>query len=95
VRDPERRGGTGRVVDWTLAATVAARRRTLLAGGLAPENVAEAIARVRPFGVDVSSGVESAPGVKDHQRLRALFDAIGRASHEHDGAVAIHDAPRS
>ena len=74
--DPDRRGGTGKTIDWGVAAGVAARRRVLLAGGLTPENVADAIAAVRPFGVDVSSGVESRPGVKDHQRLRALFDAI-------------------
>jgi phosphoribosylanthranilate isomerase len=76
VRDPAIRGGTGRTVDWTKAAAVAARRRTMLAGGLRPDNVAAAIARVRPFGIDVSSGVESAPGVKDRSRLKALFDAV-------------------
>jgi phosphoribosylanthranilate isomerase len=74
--DPQRRGGTGRTIDWSAAADIASRRRTILAGGLTPDNVAEAVARVRPFGVDVSSGVESAPGVKDHQRLRALFEAV-------------------
>ena len=47
----------------------------ILAGGLRTENVAEAVAHVRPSGIDVSSGVESSPGVKDHQKLRALFDA--------------------
>jgi phosphoribosylanthranilate isomerase len=75
-RDPARRGGTGLRVDWLAAATVARGRRLLLAGGLNPENVAEAIARVRPFGIDVSSGVERSPGVKDHGRLKALFDAM-------------------
>jgi phosphoribosylanthranilate isomerase len=74
--DPQRRGGTGQTIDWSVAAGIASRRRTILAGGLTPENVAAAVARVRPFGVDVSSGVESAPGVKDHQRLRALFEAM-------------------
>lgn len=76
VLDPERRGGTGRTADWSKAATVAARRPALLAGGLKPENVAEAIARVRPVGIDVSSGIEAAPGVKDHARLAALFAAV-------------------
>jgi phosphoribosylanthranilate isomerase len=81
VHDPVKRGGTGRVIDWRAAAAVAAHRRVLLAGGLTPDNVAEAIARVRPFGVDVSSGVERAPGIKDHARIRALFEAIHGTSH--------------
>ena len=74
--DPVRRGGTGQTIDWAAAAGIAARRKILLAGGLTPENVADAVARVRPFGIDVSSGVERAPGIKDHQRLRALFEAV-------------------
>ena len=76
VHDPVNRGGTGRTIDWSAAAPIAARRRTLLAGGLTPDNVNEAIARVRPFGIDVSSGVERSPGVKDPGRIRALFDAL-------------------
>ena len=76
VHDPVRRGGTGRTVDWTRAAAIAALRPVLLAGGLTADNVAEAIARVHPFGIDVSSGVESAPGVKDHARLKRLFDVV-------------------
>lgn len=76
VHDPVTRGGTGRTVDWAAASAVARRRRTILAGGLTPENVADAVARVRPFGIDVSSGVETSPGVKDHQRIRALFAAL-------------------
>jgi len=79
--DPVQRGGTGRLIDWTAAAAIASRRRVLLAGGLTPENVGEAIARVRPFGIDVSSGVEREPGVKDHQRLRALFEAVYDSGH--------------
>jgi phosphoribosylanthranilate isomerase len=79
--DPVKRGGTGRVIDWSAAAAVAAHRRVLLAGGLTPDNVADAIARVRPFGIDVSSGVERAPGIKDHARIRALFEAIHGTSH--------------
>ena len=78
--DPERRGGTGRTIDWDRAAAVASSRRVVLSGGLRPENVADAIARVRPFGVDVSSGVERSPGVKDHGRLRALFESIKNAT---------------
>jgi len=84
VHDPVKRGGTGRTIDWTGAAAVAARRNVLLAGGLTPDNVADAVARVRPFGIDVSSGVERAPGIKDHQRLRALFEAL----HDHSDIPA-------
>jgi phosphoribosylanthranilate isomerase len=76
VHDPVKKGGTGRTIDWTMAAEVAKRRPVVLAGGLTPENVGEAIARVQPYGIDVSSGVEAAPGIKDHGRLKALFEAV-------------------
>ncbi len=76
VHDPVKRGGTGQVVDWVAASAVAARRDVILAGGLTPANVSDAIARVRPWGIDVSSGVESAPGIKDHERMKALFEAM-------------------
>jgi phosphoribosylanthranilate isomerase len=94
VRDPTRRGGTGRTVDWTVAAAVAARRPVLLAGGLTPENVAEAVARVRPYGIDVSSGVESAPGVKDHRRLEMLFAALAEGEVSLEGE-SLRSSPRS
>lgn len=74
--DPVKRGGTGARADWTLAAALARRRRVVLAGGLTPANVADAVAAVRPFGIDVSSGVEAAPGIKDAAKLAALFDAL-------------------
>ena len=77
--DPMRRGGTGRTGDWARASTIASRRPILLAGGLTPDNVVEAITRVRPFGVDVSSGVEASPGIKDHRKLRAFLTAVGRS----------------
>lgn len=73
------RGGTGQVADWRLAAPLAALRPTWLAGGLTPENVDAAVAAVRPWGVDVGSGVESEPGRKDHGRLR-LFIAAARGT---------------
>jgi phosphoribosylanthranilate isomerase len=76
VHDPVRRGGTGRTVDWSRASTVARRRPVILAGGLTPANVGEAISRVGPSGIDVSSGVESSPGLKDSDRLKALFAAM-------------------
>jgi phosphoribosylanthranilate isomerase len=78
--DPVRRGGTGQTIDWARAAAVARRRPTILAGGLTPANVAEAVARVRPFGIDVSSGVEERPGIKDAEKLRAFFAAVRSAS---------------
>jgi phosphoribosylanthranilate isomerase len=68
------RGGTGRRVDWDRAAAVARQRRTVLAGGLTAENVAEAIATVRPFGVDVSSGVEASPGRKDRDKVSRFLE---------------------
>lgn len=72
------KGGAGVTFDWALAAQTlfrdAAERRTIAAGGLTPENVAEAIATLRPWGVDVASGVEAAPGCKDAARLRAFID---------------------
>lgn len=74
--DPVRHGGTGQTIDWDAATAIAARRRVILAGGLSPENVGEAVARVNPYGIDVSSGVEESPGVKHHGRLRALFEAL-------------------
>jgi phosphoribosylanthranilate isomerase len=76
VHDDARRGGTGRTIDWSIAAAIAARRRAMLAGGLTPDNVADAVGRVRPFGIDISSGVERSPGIKDHGRIRALFEAL-------------------
>jgi phosphoribosylanthranilate isomerase len=79
VHDPERRGGTGQTADWRRAAALAERRPIVLAGGLAPHNIGEALRVVAPAAVDVSSGVESAPGIKDAVRVRALFEAVARA----------------
>jgi phosphoribosylanthranilate isomerase len=70
-------GGTGQVADWDLARALA-REPILLAGGLCPENVADAIRQVRPWGVDVASGVESAPGKKDRARMVAFVSAACR-----------------
>ncbi|HXQ32053.1 MAG TPA: phosphoribosylanthranilate isomerase [Steroidobacteraceae bacterium] len=71
--------GAGRTADWSAARELAGRTELILGGGLRPENVATAIAKVRPFGVDVSSGVESAPGTKDAARIHA-FVAAARAA---------------
>jgi|SRR5450432_1269075 phosphoribosylanthranilate isomerase len=73
-------GGTGQSTDWPLARKAAASHRIILAGGLTPENVADAIAAVRPHAVDVASGVESRPGKKDPGKLRAFFEEVKRAN---------------
>lgn len=80
--DRERRGGTGRLADWSRAARVASQRPIVLAGGLSADNVADAIRQVRPWAIDVSSGVEDAPGVKNAARLRQLFDVLARVRAE-------------
>jgi phosphoribosylanthranilate isomerase len=69
-------GGTGQMIDWQLAAEAAKAANILLAGGLTPENVKKAIQAVQPYGVDVSSGVERAPGKKDHEKVRAFIRAV-------------------
>ncbi|HSC29558.1 MAG TPA: phosphoribosylanthranilate isomerase [Vicinamibacterales bacterium] len=75
--DPVRRGGTGQTIDWSLAAAAARIRPVILSGGLTAGNIGAAVEAVQPYAVDVSSGVESSPGVKDSDRLRALFGALG------------------
>ncbi len=69
-------GGTGRVADWALAAEAAKAAPVLLAGGLTPQNVGEGIRQVRPYGVDVSSGVEANPGKKDPAKVRDFVQAV-------------------
>ena len=75
-------GGTGRRTDWNLAQQAARTHRIILAGGLNEKNVAEAIRQVRPYAVDVASGIESVPGVKDHQRLQKFILAVRQADQE-------------
>jgi phosphoribosylanthranilate isomerase len=75
-------GGTGRTADWRLARQAKRYGRVIVAGGLRPENVAEAIARVAPFGIDVASGVESRPGKKDMGKLRELMRQVEAANRE-------------
>jgi phosphoribosylanthranilate isomerase len=77
--DPELRGGTGKTFNWALARDANRFGTIILAGGLTPENVGQAIREVRPFAVDVASGVESAPGVKDPGKLRDFFAAVAKA----------------
>ena len=74
---PGARGGTGKTCDWDLARqAVALGKPLILAGGLTPENVAEAVRRVRPYAVDTSGGVERAPGKKDHERIRRFIQNV-------------------
>ncbi len=72
-------GGNGVAFDWSLLDALGEDRRFLLSGGINPANVAEAVRRVRPQGIDVSSGVESAPGRKDAGLIHHLFDALDAA----------------
>jgi len=77
---PSLRGGTGKVADWSVAQRANEMgKRIVLAGGLGPENIQDAIATARPYGVDACSGLEVSPGKKDHERLKSFLEAI-RAS---------------
>jgi phosphoribosylanthranilate isomerase len=73
-------GGTGRMADWRMARKASRYGRVILAGGIHPGNVAQAIAEARPYAVDVASGVEARPGKKDPQALRALMREVGAAN---------------
>ncbi len=87
--DPASYGGTGKTLDWDLAAEFVRgfSKPTILAGGLTPDNVYDAIRIVRPYGVDVSSGVEDAPGIKDHGRIRSFLAAVAAADREQERTV--------
>ncbi len=79
---PEVAGGTGATFDWSIARRAQGLGRMILAGGLTPQNVGRAVTEVRPFGVDVSSGVEASPGIKDPAKIRAFIDAVRAADAE-------------
>jgi phosphoribosylanthranilate isomerase len=74
------RGGTGTTFDWHLAVVAKTLGRVVLAGGLTPENVAEAVKLVQPYGVDVAGGVEREKGIKDHAKLKKFITEVRRAS---------------
>jgi phosphoribosylanthranilate isomerase len=84
--DPALRGGTGKVFDWSLACAAKKYGPVILAGGLKAENVARAIRAVQPYAVDVASGVEDSPGVKNHTKLRAFFRAVREAERAPDAS---------
>jgi phosphoribosylanthranilate isomerase len=77
-------GGTGETSNWHLARSAAQSHRIILAGGLNPDNVAEAIRIVRPYAVDVASGVEARPGKKDPAKMRAFFEQVARAARDNN-----------
>ena len=79
--------GSGHVFDWALTSDLPEGQRMIIAGGLTPENVGAAISRVRPWGVDVASGVESSPGVKDPMKVKAFVEEAKKA------AAALADRP--
>ncbi len=88
-------GGTGRTTDWAVARRAARTRLIILSGGLTPENVAEAVRCVRPYAVDVASGVESRPGKKDSGKLREFLREVERANREIKGNATGRGGVRS
>jgi phosphoribosylanthranilate isomerase len=77
--DERRTGGTGRRFDWSLLAMYPRSKPFFLAGGLTPDNVGAAVSLARPDAIDLASGVEAEPGIKDHHKLRSLFERVRRA----------------
>ncbi len=73
-------GGTGKLFDWDIAVEAKRFGKVIVAGGLTPENVADAVRRIRPYGVDVSSGVEVRPGVKDHRKIKEFIHRAREAN---------------
>jgi phosphoribosylanthranilate isomerase len=85
--------GSGQIFDWALAEDVPDGLRLMLAGGLTAENVGDAISRIRPWGVDVSTGVEQAPGRKDARKLRAFVAAARAAAAAYENYQSARDLP--
>jgi len=85
--------GSGTVFDWSLVGDVPSNRRLILSGGLTPDNVAAGIAAVQPWGVDVSTGVEGEPGIKDPRKVRAFVHAAREAFHQLDRDPSVGPGP--
>ena len=77
--DKQRSGGTGKRFDWSLLAAYERSKPFFLSGGLTPDNVVAAVSMVRPDAIDVASGVEASPGLKDHDKVARLFERVRRA----------------
>jgi phosphoribosylanthranilate isomerase len=86
-------GGTGASADWNVARRAVAAHRIILAGGLTPENVGAAIRSVRPYAVDVASGIESKPGKKDHARMKEFIEEVHRAEEQLNAPQTGQPAP--
>jgi phosphoribosylanthranilate isomerase len=86
-------GGTGANADWNVARRAVPAHRIILAGGLVPENVGVAIRSVRPYAVDVASGVESKPGKKDHARMKEFIEEVRRAEQQLEAPQTGQPAP--
>jgi phosphoribosylanthranilate isomerase len=87
-------GGSGKVFDWSLAENLPLDKKLVLAGGLTPDNVTEAIARVRPWGVDVSTGVERSPGRKDATKVMRFINAAKAAGENQAVEIDLDDDGR-
>lgn len=74
------KGGTGKPFDWSIIETLKLQRPVFLAGGLSPENIVEAVAEVQPFAVDVNSGIESEPGIKNHILLKQIMQLVAKST---------------
>ncbi len=83
--DREKRGGTGKTFDWTVLRLLDDKRRIIVAGGLTPDNVGKAVKAARPYGVDVSSGIEKEPGIKNPVLMYRFIEKARRADYEVNG----------